>query len=112
MIRSILLELLNNKVNSKLFPCLFTIYIDTSQSDSVYLTNILTEKRLKVDICIIRQMFGKKEDNLLNDVPVKKNASLQQHPREQNFLVYEMEKVTLNVSPSKFYLRSILIRNK
>ena len=74
MIRSILLELLNNKVNSRLFPSLFSICIDKSLSDSVYLTNILKEKRLKVDLCIIREMFGKKEVNLLNDVSVKKNA--------------------------------------
>ena len=91
MIRSILLELLNNKVNSRLFPCLSIIYIDKSLSNSVYLTNILTEKRLEVYLCIIREMFGKTEVNLLNDVPVRnswKNASLQQHLRQQNCLVY------------------------
>ena len=70
MIRSILLTLFNNDANSRLFPkhC----YINNkSLSYSLYSTNTLTKKRLKVELCIIREMFDEKEVNLLIDVPVR-----------------------------------------
>ena len=60
MIKSLLCELLNKEKRSGLFP----VYCSTDSKSFVDTTNatkMLTEKRLKVDVCIIREMIEKQE---------------------------------------------------
>ena len=65
MIRLILLEIYNKESNSELFP--IHCYTDNkSLLDSLYSTKNLKEKRLKVDVCIIREMLDKKEIESIN----------------------------------------------
>ena len=65
MIRLILLEIFTKESNSELFP--IHCYIDNkSLLDSVYSTKTLKEKRLKVDVRIIRERVDKKEIESIN----------------------------------------------
>ena len=65
MIRLTLLELFMQKKESRLFP--INCYTDNkSLLDSVYSTKTLKEKRLKIDVCIIREMLEKKEIESIN----------------------------------------------
>ena len=60
MIKSLLCELLNKEMKSDLFPVY--CYIDNkSLVDTINSTKTLTEKRLKVEVCIIREMIEKQE---------------------------------------------------
>ena len=60
MIRTILLELCKKETDNGLFP--IHCYTDNKLLlDSLYSTKILKEKRLKVDVCIIREMLEKKK---------------------------------------------------
>ena len=65
MIRLILLEIFTKESNSGLFP--IHCYTDNkSLLDSVYSTKTLKEKRLKVDVRIIRERVDKKEIESIN----------------------------------------------
>ena len=60
MMKSFLCELLNTEISNKVLP--IKCYIDNkSLVDSIFSTKALTEKRLKIDICIIRDMLSKNE---------------------------------------------------
>ena len=60
MIKSLLCELLNKEMRSDLFTVY--CYIDNkSFVDTTNATKMLTEKRLKVNGCIIREMIEKQE---------------------------------------------------
>ena len=83
IIRSILLEIYQNDADSGVFP--IHCYSDNkSLIDSIHSTKTLKEKRLKVDVCIIREMLEKKEiesikwcpsENQLADCLTKASAS-------------------------------------
>ena len=58
MMKSFLCELLNKEISKKVLP--IKCYVDNkSLVDSIFSTKTLTEKRLKIDICIIRDMLSK-----------------------------------------------------
>ena len=59
MIRVILLEKYKKEPPSKTFP-IHCFTDNKSLLDSVFSTKTLKEKRLKVDVCIIREMLEKK----------------------------------------------------
>ena len=60
MIKSLRCELLNKEMKSYLFPVY--CYIDNkSLVDTINSTKTLTEKRLKVDVCITGEMIEKQE---------------------------------------------------
>ena len=60
MMKSFLCELLNKEISNKVVP--IKCYVDNkSLVDSIFSTKTLTEKRLKIDICIIRDMLSKNE---------------------------------------------------
>ena len=60
MMKSFPCELLNKEISNKVLP--IKCYADTkSLVDSIFSTKTLTEKRLKMDICIIRDMLSKNE---------------------------------------------------
>ena len=62
MIRAILLEIYQKEPHSKTFP--IHCFTDSkSLLDSLHSTNTLKEKRLKVDVCIIREMLEKTPEN-------------------------------------------------
>ena len=74
MIRSILLEIFQKDAASGLFP--IHCYTDNkSLLDSLYSTKTLKEKRLKVDVCIIREMIDKKEVESVNWCPSNKQLA-------------------------------------
>ena len=65
MIRTVLLEIYKKEPHSKTFP--IHCFTDSkSLLDSVHSTKTLKEKRLKVDVCIIREMLGKNKISLIN----------------------------------------------
>ena len=60
MMKSLLCELLNKEMSNKVLP--IKCYVDNkSLVDSIFSTKTVTEKRLKIDICIIRGMLSKNE---------------------------------------------------
>ena len=60
MMKSFLCELLNKEISNEVLP--IKCYVDNkSLVDSIFSTKTLSEKRLKIDICIIREMLNKKE---------------------------------------------------
>ena len=65
MIRAILLELYNKETDSGLFPIHCYTY-NKLLLVSLHSTKTLKEKRLKVDVCIIRKMLEKKEISSVN----------------------------------------------
>ena len=65
MIRVILLEKYKKEPPSKTFP-IHCFTDNKSLLDSVHSTKTLKEKRLKVDVCIIREMLEKNEISLIN----------------------------------------------
>ena len=51
---------MNKEISNKVLP--IKCYVDNkSLVDSIFLTKTLTEKRLKIDICIIHDMLSKNE---------------------------------------------------
>ena len=60
MIKSLLSELLNKEMKSDLFP-IYCYTDNKSILDTINSTKVLTEKRLKVDVCIIREMTEKQD---------------------------------------------------
>ena len=65
MIRAILLEIYKKEPHSKTFP--IHCFTDSkSLLDPVHSTKTLKEKRLKVDVCIIREMLEKNEISSTN----------------------------------------------
>ena len=68
IIRSMLLEIYKRDAKSGLFP--IHCYTDSkSLLESVHSTKTLKEKRLKVDVCVIREMLEKKEIESINWCP-------------------------------------------
>ena len=61
MIRAILLEIYKNEPHTKTFPIHCLADSSTSLLDSLHSIKTLKEKRLKVDVCIIRMMLEKNE---------------------------------------------------
>ena len=60
-----LLEIYKKESHSKIFP--IHCFTDSkSLLDSVHSTKTLKEKRMKVDVCIIREMLEKHEINSIN----------------------------------------------
>ena len=63
IIRSMLLEIYKRDVKTRLFP--IHCYTDSkSLLESVHSTKTLKEKRLKVDVCVIREMLEKKNESI------------------------------------------------
>ena len=60
MIKSLLCELLNKDMKSDLFP-VYCYTDNKSLDDTINSTKTLTEKRLKVDMCIIREIIEKQQ---------------------------------------------------
>ena len=60
MIRAILLEIYKNEPHTKTCP-IHCLADSTSLLDSIHSIKTLKEKRLKVDVCIIRMMLEKNE---------------------------------------------------
>ena len=74
MIRLILLEIYNKESNSEQFP--IHCYTDNKfLLESVYSTKTLKVKRLKVDVCIIQEMFDKKEIESINQCSSEKQLA-------------------------------------
>ena len=68
IIRSMLLEIYKRDAKSGLFP--IHCYTDSKLLlESVHSTKTLKEKRLKVDVCVIREMLEKKEIESINWCP-------------------------------------------
>ena len=65
IIRSILLEIYNRDAKSEL-PLIHCYTDSKSPLESVHSTKNLKEKRIKVDVCIIREMLEKKEIESIN----------------------------------------------
>ena len=66
--RSILLEIYHRDAESGLFP--IYCYTDSvSLLESVHSTKTLKQKRLKVDVCVVREMLEKKEIKSINWCP-------------------------------------------
>lgn len=60
IIKSYIFEIMNGQVSEKFLP--LKCYIDNkSLIDSLYSTKAVTEKRLQIDTCIVREMITKKE---------------------------------------------------
>ena len=60
MMKSFLCELLNKEISNEVLP--IKCYVDNkSLVDSIFSTKTLSEKRLEIDICIIREMLNKNE---------------------------------------------------
>ena len=60
MIRSLLCEVSNKEMHLDIFP-IYCYTDNKSLVETVNSTKFLTEKRLKVDICIIRELIEKHE---------------------------------------------------
>ena len=65
MIRAILLEIYKKEPHSKTFP-IYCFTDSKSLLDSVHSIKTLKEKRLKLDVCIIREMLEKNEISSIN----------------------------------------------
>ena len=60
MIKSFICEIMSRQVSEEFFP--IKCYTDNkSLIDSIYFTKTVTQKRLQIDICIVREMIAKKE---------------------------------------------------
>ena len=60
MMKSFLYELLNKEISNKVLP--IKCYVDNKSSvNSIFSIKTVTEKRLKIDICIICDMLNKNE---------------------------------------------------